>query len=438
MAQPDEAQAMMSPGDVEVLRAMTDVSLRAKGLVVEAGPAPRPAPPVPAAALTSDAIAHIGRARVLLSQQQVVGETRFRLVKRLVLRASRLFTHRLVGATSALADATENSLRVHAEAVDEVERLALTTAGRLATVEIANQDAVDALARRVLGGETLGPGDADSMESRLATFEARLHALETQATRRGPAVQRAEPGRGAPVPGTLAEPMWDAATYAAFEQRFRGSREVIRSRQMDALRFVASLAGTSRRVLDLGAGRGEWVSVLRDAQIDAYGVDLNASMVAEAVADGLDVRCEDAIAHLESLPAGSLGGVTAFHFAEHVPLPVLTGVLRAASRALDSGGLIVIETPNPTNLVVGGASFYLDPTHLRPLHPELLAFMVETSGFEAVEVQFVHPVHDPATLPDPATVSDDPFVQRLVAAGTWALFGAQDYVVVARKAGGST
>jgi hypothetical protein len=48
---------------------------------------------------------------------------------------------------------------------------------------------------------------------------------------------------------------------------------------------------------------------------------------------------------------------------------------------LQPGGLLIMETPNPENLVVGANTFYLDPSHERPIPPPLLAFAAEHAGF---------------------------------------------------------
>jgi O-antigen chain-terminating methyltransferase len=38
------------------------------------------------------------------------------------------------------------------------------------------------------------------------------------------------------------------------------------------------------------------------------------------------------------------------------------------------GGLLILETPNPENLVVGACTFWYDPTHIRPLPPAMMRF----------------------------------------------------------------
>ena len=476
--QPDDVDR----ADVESLLVMSRVHLEAS----RQGADPTGADPLPTPSAQADAagsaLADAHRARALLGQQNVVGTTRFALPKRLLLRLSRLFTHRLVAAVQALADAveglvrvqneaqavhdqaqavhdqaqanaTQESVRVHDQVQDEFERLGNSLRAQVVSVEMASQNALDSLASSVLDSHQVSVSATASavsrFESTVSLMDGRMVELEREREQDRREIQRlrALASRHALDPSPEADPrtrgteltdspVLDDSTYVQFELRFRGSPQEIKERQLDALRFVEPLAGSSAPLLDLGCGRGEWLTVLRDAGISAYGVDSNAGMVADAQALELDARCEDALTHLESLDESSLQAVSAFHFAEHVPLNFLTRILDATFLALRPGGLLLLETPNPTNLVVGSASFYLDPTHLRQLHPGFLEFLVESRGFEEVEVHFVHPVVDDALLR--AGAPDEGYDQRLsrvVESAEWALFGPQDYVVVARRGG---
>jgi len=455
--QPDD----MDRADVASLLAMSNVHLaasspgeRATTMAGASSAARRTDADVVAAVL-----ADVQRAREELAQQNIVGPTRLAFPKRVILRFSRLFTHRLVAASRALTDSVEGLVRVHHESLDEVERLGNSLRAQVTSVEIASQNALDSLASSVLdSGQVPLSATASAVsrfESTVSLLDGRMAELEGQRERDRLEIQRLRtlvsrlaggvspsgaPSPGAPVAsgaGLADLAVLDDSTYVQFERRFRGSAQEIKDRQLDALRFVDSIVGSPAPLLDLGCGRGEWLALLRDAGITAYGVDSSDRMVAEAVARGLDARCDDALQHLENLEEGSLQAVSAFHFAEHVPLNVFTRVLDAVALALRPGGFLLIETPNPTNLVVGSASFYLDPTHLRPLHPDLLGFLVETRGFTDVELHYVHPTLDAETLHagEPAG-GYDPRLTRVVDSAEWALFGPQDYVLLARRAEG--
>ncbi|MCA0023554.1 MULTISPECIES: class I SAM-dependent methyltransferase [unclassified Mesorhizobium] len=172
--------------------------------------------------------------------------------------------------------------------------------------------------------------------------------------------------------------------YKAFEDRFRGSRELVK----DRLRiYTPLLAQVSRQAegptlaIDLGCGRGEWLEMLAEAGLAATGVDMNALMAREATDIGLRVELQDALEYLSTQRDNSITVISAFHMVEHVPTDYLIGLLDECNRVLIDDGLLILETPNPENLSVGTHTFHLDPTHKSPLPPDLLEFLVGQAGF---------------------------------------------------------
>jgi len=143
---------------------------------------------------------------------------------------------------------------------------------------------------------------------------------------------------------------------------------------------------------------------------------------------GLEVVEADALAHLKSQPAESLGAITGMHIVEHLPFEKLVALVDESLRALAPGGIVIFETPNPENLQVGACSFYVDPTHKHPLPPSVMSFLLESRGFEAVRIMRLHPHPDWQRLRE-----GEPQVQQVI---NDALFSEQDYAVVARKPGG--
>ena len=176
--------------------------------------------------------------------------------------------------------------------------------------------------------------------------------------------------------------------YRDFEDKYRGSRELIKDRLQVYLPFVLPLAALHPGLpaLDLGCGRGEWLELLQDNCIPAQGVDLDNNMLAACAERGLSVCNADAIDYLKTQPNASYLVVTGFHIAEHLPFDVLQTLFVQTRRVLVPGGLLILETPNPENIVVGTASFYIDPTHQRPLPSQLLTFMAEHEGFGPVNL----------------------------------------------------
>ncbi len=188
--------------------------------------------------------------------------------------------------------------------------------------------------------------------------------------------------------------------YERFERRFRGSRSTILERlaQYAPLLELVEQHVDERRALDLGCGRGEWVELLKARGWQARGIDSNRRMIAEAMQYEIDVVYGNAVADVGTLPDRSVQLITAFHLVEHLPIETLLMLLREMSRVLAKDGVIILETPNPENLTVGTANFYLDPTHDKPLPPELLRFLLEQSGIGHTSVIRLNGETDPETF----------------------------------------
>jgi len=241
-----------------------------------------------------------------------------------------------------------------------------------------------------------------------AAQDARLASLASRAA--------PEPARAAPPGPSEAVP---AGVYSLFQERFRGSTEAIAQSQRFYVDFLRGVPGP---VLDVGCGRGEFLRLLREEKIPALGVDSSPVSVAFCRADGFDVEEGDALATLGRRPAASLGGVVAFQVVEHWPPDRIFAFLTEARRVLAPDGVLIVETVN-TDSVSSLRSFFLDPTHVRPVPSEALAFFAEAAGFPETRVEFRSPQLPEARLSE--TTENDVKLNRL-------LFGPQDYALIAR------
>lgn len=171
--------------------------------------------------------------------------------------------------------------------------------------------------------------------------------------------------------------------YRAFEEKFRGSRETVKARLEVYLPFLRPFLNDKNPVtaLDLGCGRGEWLELMRDNGISGQGVDLDESMLTACQNIGLSVLVEDAISFLKTMPNESLNIISAFHLIEHLSFSSVQELITESFRALKPAGLLILETPNPENIVVGSSLFYLDPTHVKPIPSQFLQFSVDFAGF---------------------------------------------------------
>jgi SAM-dependent methyltransferase len=210
--------------------------------------------------------------------------------------------------------------------------------------------------------------------------------------------------------------------YYSLEDALRGTPEEIKE-EVKVYLPVLEKAGISSDILDVGCGRGEWLQVLREEGLQARGIDSNRILVQQCKELSLDVEEHEALSYLGSLTDGSLSAVTAFHFAEHLPLETLVKFLDEAGRTLKPGGLIILETPNPENLLVGSCNFYLDPTHKNPIPIPTMKLLLEARGFRCEEVLKLHAISSTKIeVKDQLTSHLNHF-----------LYGPMNYAVIARK-----
>jgi SAM-dependent methyltransferase len=330
------------------------------------------------------------------SSRPLVGRIKWVLLRLLWRQFDDLARQTNIAIRSARAEAAEASSRLRADLADE---------GTSLRAELAEEGS-----RSRNAGERLGDRVTD-VDARLARLELRLTELEADAS------------VGSSLP---AGPM----AYASFEDRYRPEAQV---RERQAI-YRDALTGR-RRVVDLGCGRGELLTLLRELDVAAYGVEVDADFVAHARANDLEIVQQEAIAHLEELEPGAVDTIVASHVIEHLPPTSFFRLIDLASEKLGDDGLLIFETPNPKSVLGGSVNFHRDPTHVHPIHPDTLAFLCEQAGFPNIEVTPLVPVPDDQRLPRPApgegelTEHVDSVVEQL----NELLYGNLDYALFARR-----
>ena len=239
-------------------------------------------------------------------------------------------------------------------------------------------------------------------EETRAGFEQLLHH-ELRLLRQRPVTL---PGSGAPDVPQL--------DWLAFADKFRGRAEDIRQRLS---RYVPVFAGRGR-VLDLGCGRGEFLSLVPAAQ----GVDLSAANVAICVGQNLKAEQADLFVYLSALPGAWLDGIFCGQVVEHLTPAQLPELIRLCAAKLKPGAPLVIETPNPESLAIFATHFFLDPTHTRPVPPALLQFYLSESGFRDIQIERLG-----------TAANDFPELAQLPEAIRQRFFGSLDYAAKATR-----
>ena len=231
------------------------------------------------------------------------------------------------------------------------------------------------------------------------------------------------------------------AMYRDFEDAFRGSPEEIERRQKYYIehyvrnRVPAEAVGM---VVDLGCGRGEWLKILRENGYGGVGVDLNEEFLKVCGLNGIKTVRMDALLYLKTLPSESVKLLTAFQLMEHLNINQILELFGEMARVLRKGGMIILETLNPLNVHVGAASFYLDPTHKRQIHPDLLRFFAAEYGFADMEIAYWQQEEndqwwDSVWKKDKTQVLDSDIAKAIESTLKQSLWCSADYALIARK-----
>jgi O-antigen chain-terminating methyltransferase len=224
--------------------------------------------------------------------------------------------------------------------------------------------------------------------------------------------------------------------YYAFEERFRGSRDHIQQHQKAFLDYFKDC----KNVLDIGCGRGEFLELARQNDIVAKGIDINEDMVSFCKSKGFNVELKDAIETLQSMEDKSLDGIFISQVVEHLAPNYLIKMLNLCNKKLKYGFYLIVETVNPLSFF-SFTNFYIDLTHIKPVHPETLKFLLSAVNFREIETKFISPVPDSMRLkklPDFDDLKDrekvlfETYNQNVNMLNN-TLYGAQDYAAIGKK-----
>ena len=153
-----------------------------------------------------------------------------------------------------------------------------------------------------------------------------------------------------------------------------GGTEFFHLRKRDLIRDYFHRRQTDTRklaYLDLGCGKGELASLLRDDFARVTGCDPSAGMLSagELVSKGIETRVQDDPGRIP-FEAGVFDFVTAVCVFHHVPLAARAALVQEARRVLKPAGTLAIIEHNPynpvTQLIVRRAPVDADAILLRP------------------------------------------------------------------------
>lgn len=223
----------------------------------------------------------------------------------------------------------------------------------------------------------------------------------------------------------------DGLDYFLFENKFRGTEKSVKKNQEQYISYYKE----KENILDIGCGRGEFLELLQDNNITAQGIDVYEEFVEYCKDKGMNAKLADALTYVKEQQDNSLGGIFMGQVAEHLEPDYLLNLLRCCYEKVKKGCYFIAETPNPTNLTTFTNSFYLDPTHIKPVHPQTFKFMLEYVGFKQVEIVYTENSKPNYRLPLLNIVGSENLEEfnSGINCMTDVLFGSLDYAVIAQK-----
>ena len=219
--------------------------------------------------------------------------------------------------------------------------------------------------------------------------------------------------------------------YFVFEEIFRGPQEFVREKMKVYIPYFQASPGGP--VLDIGCGRGEFLQLMKENGVEAYGAELNSQEVLHLFERGLHAVQEDAVQHIHTLEKESLGGVFSAQVVEHLSPEQVYDLIASLVPVLKPGAPLVIETLNPLSLESFHSIYLLDPTHKYPVHPKTLVFWMRYAGFRDVHLHKITPFPEQVQLPQPDGMADEAlknYLRQLTSHLNEILYGYAEYYVI--------
>ncbi|GLC82527.1 class I SAM-dependent methyltransferase [Lacrimispora brassicae] len=157
--------------------------------------------------------------------------------------------------------------------------------------------------------------------------------------------------------------------------------------------FIEAYHLEGKKLIEAGCGQGEFLSVLSEFPVKAYGMENRECLVQLAREKGLTVWKQfaeegEVLAPDDGSASGPYDGFLSFNFLEHQPDPV--GMLRCIADNLSEEGVGLITVPSLEYILQYDGYYELIRDHLAYYTFETLGYVVEKAGFEVLEEEMVN------------------------------------------------
>ena len=160
----------------------------------------------------------------------------------------------------------------------------------------------------------------------------------------------------------------------------------LRRQQYRHLIDTYQLAG--KRFLEVGCGQGEFLSVLAEFPVKAYGIEYKDSLVKLAGERGLKVRKDFAGSPGQQLLGAPYDVFLSFNFLEHQPDP--SAMLQVIYDNLAEDGMGLLTVPSFEYILEQDGYYEFIRDHLAYYTFDSLAMLLNQNGFEVLEQEMVN------------------------------------------------
>ena len=138
-----------------------------------------------------------------------------------------------------------------------------------------------------------------------------------------------------------------------------------------------------KKVIEIGCGRGGFLSVINDFDVDAYGIEYADDAVEFCQKNGLKVSKGFIENSTDNIIGAPFDFLMILNFLEHLPDPNST--LRGIHNNLSTNGIVHIEVPNFDMIVNENLFSEFIPDHIFYFTKESLTLLLNRNGFEVIE-----------------------------------------------------
>ena len=161
------------------------------------------------------------------------------------------------------------------------------------------------------------------------------------------------------------------------------SEEMKNFRKKQFKAFVNQYALKNKKIVEIGCGRGEFLSIIQTFVAESYGLEYSPESVSQCINNGLKVFPGFVENNDYKIKNSPFDAFFILNFLEHLPEPNAT--LRGIYNNLNNEGVGLIEVPNFDMILQKKLFSEFISDHLFYFTKDTLNFTLEMNGFETID-----------------------------------------------------